>query len=87
MVEGKKLKKIIILIISFENSMGAVTCLLYTSMDSQFSGLVLDSPFSNLKLLAMEIARSKISLPNFLLEGLLKILNNSIEERAGFRLE
>ncbi|EAR92625.1 alpha/beta superfamily hydrolase (macronuclear) [Tetrahymena thermophila SB210] len=71
----------------FGRSMGAVTTLLYASTDQDFAALVLDSPFSNLKQLALEVADQKISLPNFIIEGLLSIVNNSIQERAGFRLD
>ncbi|KAL4473489.1 hypothetical protein ABPG74_022353 [Tetrahymena malaccensis] len=71
----------------FGRSMGAVTTLLYASTDQDFAALVLDSPFSNLKQLALEVADQKISLPNFIIEGLLSIINNSIQERAGFRLD
>ncbi|KAL4485077.1 hypothetical protein ABPG72_014597 [Tetrahymena utriculariae] len=71
----------------FGRSMGAVTTLLYASTDQDFAALVLDSPFSNLKQLALEIADQKISLPNFIIEGLLSIVNNSIQERARFRLD
>lgn len=67
--------------------MGAVTALLYAQNDSNFAGLIVDSPFSNLKMLAFEIANLKIYLPNFILDGLVSIINNSIEEKAGFRLD
>lgn len=59
--------------------MGAVTALLYASVDSNFSGIIADSPFSNLKELALELAETKASsLPKFLLEAMLGFVNNSI---------
>lgn len=68
--------------------MGAVTTLLYGSNDSDFAGLIADSPFSNLKDLALELAMTKVSsLPRFLIEAALSLINNSIHERAGFRFE
>lgn len=67
--------------------MGAVTCLLYAEKDSSLAGIVVDSPFSNLSELAVELARTKISLPDFLLEACVKIVSSSVEERAGFRLD
>ena len=46
--------------------MGAVTALLYTSKhDNRIAGLILDSPFSNLKELAYELIQKKTNLPGF----------------------
>lgn len=67
--------------------MGAVTILMYAEHDCELAGIVVDSPFANLNELAVELARTKISLPNFLLEAFVKFVSNSVEERAGFRLE
>ena len=38
-------------------SMGAVTALLYADRDPSIAGMVLDSPFANLKILVNELAK------------------------------
>ena len=58
-------------------SMGAVTALMYSAADSKISALVVDSPFSSLKELAMELAQEKSSvIPCFLLSYILGIVKN-----------
>lgn len=37
-------------------SMGAVTSLMYSDSDPSIAGMVLDSPFSNMEVLAKELA-------------------------------
>lgn len=48
--------------------------------------LVLDSPFSNLNELAIEIAETKVKLPSLLLRAGFIFIKKSIEERAGFEI-
>ena len=56
-------------------SMGAVTALFYALEDSNIQALVLDSPFSSLKQVAIDIASEKSSIiPNFMLEYLVSFI-------------
>ena len=68
-------------------SMGAVTALMYCSIDHTIAGIVLDSPFSSLKLLVEELVKEKISLPGFVISGAIKVVKSSVEKRANFNLE
>ncbi|EGR31652.1 hypothetical protein IMG5_105010 [Ichthyophthirius multifiliis] len=68
-------------------SMGAVTTILYTSKDQNFASIVLDSPFSSLEKLALDLANSKFMLPNFILKAFLGLINKSIQSRANFTLD
>jgi alpha-beta hydrolase superfamily lysophospholipase len=55
-------------------SMGAVTALLYADRDPSIAGMVLDSPFADLKVLAKEIASGYARVPNFILSTAIKII-------------
>ena len=68
-------------------SMGAVTALMYGSKDLSIAGLVLDSPFSSLKILIDELARDKVSLPDFIIKQALKWIKEIIKEKADFNLD
>ena len=56
-------------------SMGAVTALLHGDRDPSIAGLVLDSPFSNLRTLCNELASTYASVPSFLVGA--AMLNHS----------
>jgi hypothetical protein len=47
--------------------MGAVTAILYAANDPSIACLVLDSPFSNLKVLAMELVTKAAVLSHFVI--------------------
>lgn len=49
--------------------------------------IVLDSPFSNLQRLALEIAEKKISIPSFLVKAALMFVRRSIEQKADFKFD
>jgi len=68
-------------------SMGAVTCLLHGDRDPSIAGMVLDSPFSNLKKLVNELAKRHTKVPGFLLSAALWSVKRSIKSKAGFDLE
>ena len=68
-------------------SMGAVTALMYGSKDLSIAGLVLDSPFSSLKILIDELARDRVNLPNFIINQALKLIKEIIKEKANFNLD
>ena len=59
-------------------SMGAVTALLYTEKDPTITGMVLDSPFSNLTKLAEDVAISKTKLPSLVIKGALALIKQTI---------
>ena len=46
--------------------MGAVTSILHSSRDSMIAGMVLDSPFSNLNNLSLELVKQNSKVPVFI---------------------
>lgn len=68
-------------------SMGAVTALMYGDEDPTVAGIVLDSPFSSLKMLVEEIVKEKISLPTFILNQAISMVKSSVLKKAGFSLD
>jgi len=67
-------------------SMGAVVCILYGQRDPSVCGIVMDSPFSRLGPLMVELARDQagFKLPQIFLKSVVGILRRSIRKRAGF---
>ena len=66
-------------------SMGAVVCLLYGQRDPSISGIVLDSPFSNLVSLMEDLACGQgLRIPRVMVKSLIGFLRRSIRKRAGF---
>ena len=66
-------------------SMGAVTAIMYGDRDPSIAGLVLDSPFCSLKVLTEELAKEKAaSIPNFILNKGIKMIRDTIKEKAKF---
>ena len=68
-------------------SMGAVTALMYGSKDYSIAGLVLDSPFSSLRLLIDELAKSRVALPEFVVKQAIKWVKEIIKDKANFNLD
>jgi hypothetical protein len=66
--------------------MGAVTALMYSERDLNIGGMVLDSPFSDLKLLVKDLAKTYSNIPSLLISGALKFVKHSVKKRAGFDL-
>ena len=64
--------------------MGAVTALLHADRDPSIAGLILDSPFSNLSKLVNELAYRYTKLPSLLVAPLLKLVANTIKNKAHF---
>ncbi|CAI5460660.1 unnamed protein product [Closterium sp. Yama58-4] len=63
-------------------SMGAVTSLMYAAKDLSIAGMVLDSPFSNLPNLILELVDTfKIKLPKFTVKMLVYYLRNLIKKK------
>lgn len=71
-------------------SMGAVTALLYSHRDPSIAGIVLDSPFSSLETLVLELVetynmRSKfMTVPSYMTKIAYSFLRSSIKRRAKF---
>ncbi|CAO2823559.1 unnamed protein product [Amaranthus hypochondriacus] len=69
-------------------SMGAVTSLLYGSEDPSISGMVLDSAFTNLFDLMMELVDVyKIRLPKFTVKMGVQYMRHMIQKRAKFDIK
>ncbi|XP_021766716.1 uncharacterized protein LOC110731193 isoform X1 [Chenopodium quinoa] len=69
-------------------SMGAITSLLYGSEDPSISGMVLDSAFSNLFDLMMELVDVyKIRLPKFTVKMAVQYMRRVIKRRAKFDIK
>ncbi|WIA34398.1 hypothetical protein OEZ86_012734 [Tetradesmus obliquus] len=65
-------------------SMGAVTALLYSARDPDIAGMVLDSPFSRLTDLMLEIVVSqRLPIPKVMLKLALKLMRASVKRKAG----
>ena len=68
-------------------SMGAVTAIMYGSKDLSIAGLVLDSPFSSLKILIDELAKERVALPEFIVNQAIKLIKEIIKDKADFNLD
>ena len=68
-------------------SMGAVTALLYGYSDPSIAGLVLDSAFSSLKLLIDELAKERVTLPEFIMRQAVKLVKETVKEKANFIMD
>ncbi|CAE8669900.1 unnamed protein product [Polarella glacialis] len=68
-------------------SMGAFTALLHADRDPSIAGLVLDSPFVSLNLLAEELALSRAFLPSPATRAVLAAARSAIQARAGFDID
>ena len=95
--ESEDLKLIVSLIIDsglsdsiflWGRSMGAVTALLYTikNRTNNIKGLILDSPYSNLRNLAIELAQNSIKLPKFMISPIIDNIDKVIKKKANFGL-
>ena len=67
-------------------SMGAVTALLFASMDNRIKALVVDSPFCDFRRLAKETCLKQIKVPGFLVEGAISIIGKSVFNRNGMKI-
>lgn len=74
-------------VVLWGRSMGAVASLLYLCKHHEdVSVTILDSPFCSLRELALHIGNSQTSLPKFMLEGFIRILNNHMKEKTNIDL-
>ncbi|XP_042054928.1 uncharacterized protein LOC121799586 [Salvia splendens] len=66
-------------------SMGAVTSLMYGAEDPSIAGMVLDSPFSDLVDLMMELVDTyKVRLPKFTVKFAIQYMRKAIQKKAKF---
>ncbi|KAK8555251.1 hypothetical protein V6N13_037400 [Hibiscus sabdariffa] len=66
-------------------SMGAVTSLMYGAEDPSIAGMVLDSPFSDLVDLMLELVDTyKFRLPKFTVKFAIQFMRKSIQKKAKF---
>jgi len=65
-------------------SMGAVTALMYGDRDPSIGGMILDSPFSSMKVLVNELSKHNTKIPSFLISGALKLIRKTIKSKAQF---
>jgi pimeloyl-ACP methyl ester carboxylesterase len=68
-------------------SMGAVTALMHGDRDPSIAGMVLDSPFTRLKTLAEELAKSYAKVPKLVLSGAMSLVSKSVRKRAKFKIK
>ena len=64
--------------------MGAVTSLLHGDRDPSIGGMVLDSPFANLKILSQELSRKHTKIPKWVGNLGISVLKKTIKKKAGF---
>jgi hypothetical protein len=64
--------------------MGAATALLHGNRDPSIAGMVLDSPFSDLRILAEELASTYAKVPKFILSTARKMIRKTIKSKAHF---
>ena len=68
-------------------SMGAVTALLHADRDPSIAGMILDSPFSCLQDLGLELAKSHTKLPSFLVKTAFWSVKKTIKKKAKFEVD
>lgn len=65
--------------------MGAVAALLYVQSDPQINAMVLDSPFSSLPQLAVELVdEGKLGVPKIAVKLVMRLIRSDIRRRAKF---
>ena len=62
--------------------MGAVTSIFQAARDPSIAGMVLDSPFSNLNQLSLELAKTHTNIPGFIAKIVQKLIRSSIKSRT-----
>ena len=68
-------------------SMGAATTMIYAHKDEErVKCIVMDSPFADFSKLAKELVKKQINIPNFLIDGALKIVGSTIKSKNGMEI-
>ena len=65
-------------------SMGAATALMHADRDPSIAGIVLDSAFSDLRVLSEELAKSHANVPKFIVSSALSFVRKTIQNKAHF---
>ncbi|TMW55203.1 hypothetical protein Poli38472_013094 [Pythium oligandrum] len=72
-------------------SMGAATALLHADRDPSIAGIVVDSAFTNLEQLVLEIVergrREGLTIPGFLVKIVMKFIRSSVQKRVNFDIK
>jgi pimeloyl-ACP methyl ester carboxylesterase len=68
-------------------SMGAATTMLYSYSDNRIKAICMDSPFGDFKLLATELCLKHVTLPNFVIDGAMGLVKNTIKEKSGLEID
>ena len=58
--------------------MGAITAMMHADRDPSIAGMILDSPFTNLRTVAEELTKHNTYIPNFLTSFGLIFIKKSI---------
>jgi hypothetical protein len=68
-------------------SMGAVTCILYAEKhQSEIHVMILDSPFSNLREMLIQIGQNKVRMPAAVISLALNLISGTVKEKLGVDL-
>ena len=65
----------------------AATSIIYASKDPTIAGIFLDSPFYSLNLLIDELSKDKVSLPDFLVRQVIKMIKQTVKDKADFNID
>jgi len=68
-------------------SMGASTAVLRAGKDRCIGAAVLDSPFTNIRLVAEELVNSRLSMPRFMLDMGIEAVRGEVKMRAEFDID
>jgi len=68
-------------------SMGAVTSLMHADRDPSIGGIVLDSPFSDLRLLSEELVKNHTKIPKLIVSGAMALIRSTIKSKAKFDID
>jgi pimeloyl-ACP methyl ester carboxylesterase len=68
-------------------SMGAVASLMYVDRDPCIAGMVVDSPYSNLRVLQDELVRNHTKVPSVVLSIVSALTRKTIKSKAGFDID
>ena len=69
-------------------SMGAVTAIMYASKNpNKISAMILDSGFFSLKTLINELVQTKVNLPQFVIDQMVKSVKATVKQKANFSMD
>ena len=68
-------------------SMGAATTMLYAYSDKRVKAICMDSPFAEFKVLAKELVNQYVKLPDFIIEGTMSLIKNTVKEKNNLDID